>query len=125
MFATIFVIVGLTIPPTPPPAVAETAAVVRFVTSGPVERWRPLVEEYFRPEYVDRALRVMRCESGGNTHAKNRTSTASGLFQALKGWWSGNWGYPPFDPYNPEANIRFAAWLSRQGATWQAWSCKP
>jgi hypothetical protein len=38
--------------------------------------------------------RIMRCESGGNPTARNPTSSASGLFQALHGTWGGYGGYP-------------------------------
>ena len=93
-------------------------------TTG-VEQWRGLVSAYFLTENVDRALRVMACESGGNPSAKNPRSTASGLYQFLKGWWSGAWGGTGvFDPFDPEANIRAAAWLSKGGADWSHWVCK-
>ncbi len=51
-----------------------------------VEQWRPLVETYFRPGDVDRALRIMRCESGGDPnimHDFSNPASASGLFQHL------------------------------------------
>lgn len=88
-----------------------------------VEQWRTLVEAYFQPEDVAWAMRVMACESGGNPYAKNPRSTASGLFQFLRGWWSGSWGYPAFDPFDPEANVKAAAWLYYNGGP-QHWVCK-
>lgn len=113
-----------------PPA-PEPAPVVRTVPRPPpappvsVESWRPLVAAHFQPEHVDAALRVMACESGGNPNAANPTSTARGLFQFLRGWWSGAWGYPAFDPYDPAANVIAAAWLSKGGSDWSHWVCKP
>lgn len=77
-----------------------------------VERWRSLVGAYFQPEHVDEALLVMWCESRGNPDAKNSVSTASGLFQMLKGWWGGGYGssaVPVFDPFDPQLNVRYAS----------------
>ena len=85
-----------------------------------VERWRPLVEEHFEPGDVPRALDIMRCESGGNPYAKNPTSTASGLFQHLKGWWGGAWG-PAFDPFDPNASVENAARLRYLNGGWSDW----
>ena len=95
------------------------------VSDDPVERWRPLVEQHFEPAHVDAALNVIACESHGNPDAANPRSTARGLFQFLRGWWSGAWGYPPFDPYDPAANVTAAAWLSKGGTDWGHWVCRP
>ena len=79
-------------------------------TPIPSDRLRSLVETYMQPADVDLMLRVAWCESGYNTNAKNSRSTASGLFQHLKGWWSGAWGVTgPFDPFNPEQSVKAAA----------------
>lgn len=88
-----------------------------------VELWRPFVEEHFEPGDVNRALRIISCESGGNPYAKNRTSTASGLFQHLRAWWSGDWGVTePFDPFNPEDSIRAGAALAYgTSSSWRNW----
>ena len=91
-------------------------------TYGPgVAQWRTLVAAYFLPEHVDAALSVMSCESEGNPLAKNPTSTASGLFQFLKAWWSGEWALPAFDPFDPEANIAAAASVTGDGTDWGHW----
>ncbi len=77
-----------------------------------VEQWRWLVEIWFAPADVERALDIMACESGGNPNAKNPTSTASGLFQHLRAWWSGEWGtHGPFDPFDPAESVEAAAYL--------------
>lgn len=89
-----------------------------------VERWRPLVAVWWPETVIDEALAVMQCESRGDPAAKNPRSTASGLFQFLRGWWSGDWGYPAFDPFDPEANIRAGAWLYGQSG-WSPWVCQP
>ena len=81
-------------------------------TPIPSDLLRRLVETYMLPADVDLMLRVAWCESGYNINAKNRSSTASGLYQHLKGWWSGAWGVTgPFDPFNPEQSVKAAAAL--------------
>lgn len=90
-----------------------------------VEDWRPLVSAFFEPHHVDRALRVIRCESHGNPTAKNPRSSARGLFQhlgrlwperAVKAGWSGS------DIYDPVANVAVAAWLVYEGGGWSHWN---
>ena len=85
--------------------------------SAGVEQWRTLVAAYFPADQVEKALRVMGCESGGNPNAHN-PSGASGLFQLMPIWWAGK-----FDPYNPEANVAAAAalWAS---SGWAPWVCQ-
>ncbi len=89
-----------------------------------LDDWRPLVSAFFRPEHVDRALRVMRCESRGNPTAKNPTSTASGLFQHLGSLWaerSAEAGWSGADVFDPVANVAVAAWLVYDGGGWSHW----
>lgn len=86
-----------------------------------VEQWRPLVEAHFRPGDVDRALRIMWCESHGDPNAKNPTSTASGLFQHLRGWWGGSWG-PAFDPFDPAQSVAAAARMRYSRGSWSDWN---
>jgi hypothetical protein len=109
--------------PVSPPATAPPSA----PTSG-VEQWRGLVEAYFPPGDVERVLRIMACESGGNPNAKNPHSTASGLMQFIAGTW--RWVAPQAGVdsdldarFDPEQNIRAAAWLWSNGGPTH-WSCK-
>lgn len=100
------------------------AAVLRSNPTSPAG-WRPIVELYFQPRHVARALRVMRCESGGDAWAKNPTSTASGLFQHLGSLWGpraerAGWG--DADVFDPHANIAVAAWLVYEGGGWGHWN---
>lgn len=100
------------------------AAVLRSEPRN-AEGWRPIVEIYFEPGHVDRALRVIRCESNGDPWAKNPGSTASGLFQHLASQWDtraerAGWGHA--DVFDPEANIAVAAWLVYEGGGWGHWN---
>src|SRR5690606_3222845 len=96
---------------------------------GPnVEQWRPLVEKYFASDKVATAMCIMKYESGGNPNAKNRRSTAAGLFQFLKSTWDKvvprevtGGSYASGQVYIPEANVRAAAWL-QANAGWTQWS---
>lgn len=90
-----------------------------------VEDWRPLVEQFFAPRHVRRALRVIACESGGRANAKNPTSTASGLFQHLGSLWperSAKAGWAGADVFDPVANVAVAAWLVYGDGGWSHWN---
>ena len=108
---------------------AETPRIVlkaQSRTSHRVERWRPLVAEWF-PSQVDAAMRVLACESHGKRWAFNRTSGASGLFQHLAKYWdarAAKAGWAGASVWDPVANVAVAAWLWRQSG-WQPWECKP
>lgn len=93
-----------------------------------VAQWRPLVAQHFPASEVDRALKVMDCESQGNPRARNPISGASGLFQHLPIYWasrSAQAGIPGADIFDPVANVRVAGWLWGQSNTWTHWACKP
>ncbi len=100
-----------------------------------VERWRPLVEQYFRAEFVEEALWVMNCESGGNPDARNSRTGAAGLFQFMPRTWataSAGAGFGGASPYDGEANIASASWLVEDSirighsrGRWGHWSCRP
>jgi soluble lytic murein transglycosylase-like protein len=90
--------------------------------SSGVEQWRGLVAAHWPADQVDRALRIMNCESLGDPYAYNR-SGASGLFQLMPIWYQGGTPYGTFDPFNPEMNVAAAAWLwSTSG--WAPWVCR-
>jgi hypothetical protein len=94
------------------------------VRVGSVSDWRPLVEQFFEPHHVAKALRVIRCESGGDPLAKNPTSSASGLFQHLGSMWrsrSAAAGWAGADVFDPVANVAVAAWLVYDHGGWSHW----
>jgi hypothetical protein len=65
---------------------------------------------------IPELLRIVDRESGGNPHAKNPTSTASGLMQFLAEWWAGKW-----DPFCARANLRHG-YLAWRKVGWQPWA---
>ncbi|CAN5835139.1 hypothetical protein BH23ACT5_BH23ACT5_23030 [soil metagenome] len=98
--------------------------------TGPgAEGWRPLVELFFEPGDVDRAIRIIACESNGNPSARNPSSDASGLFQHMPRYWrerSSDAGYGGASILDPEANVATAAWLvyDYRAGGWGHWVCK-
>ncbi len=124
-------------PPTttaPPPTTTTTPPPTTTLPPGdPVERWLPLVAQYFPAERVEEALSVIRCESRGNPAAVNASSGATGLFQFIPstwGWASPAAGWAGYPATNAEANVASAAWLVQSSLdagqpAWKHWSCKP
>jgi hypothetical protein len=109
---------------TPPPSSGDPAAAAG-AQGDAVARWGGLVQKYFPPAQVDKALRVLWCESRGNPNAVNASSGASGLFQHMPQWWaarSAAAGFPGRSVFDPEANVGTAGWLYRRDG-WGAWSC--
>lgn len=119
----------------PPPEMPEIPADVReelqepeWPTGPGAGGWRPLVESYFAPADVDRAIQVIACESNGDPDARNPYSGASGLFQHLPGAWperAAGAGFPGASVFDPEANVAAAAWLlyESDGGGWHHWVC--
>ncbi len=108
--------------PPPPPPPSPYDLVPEKVASS--EDWRPLVAWFFEPEDVDRAIRIIRCESHGRAAAKNPKSTASGLFQHLASAWprrAAKAGWAGTDVFDPVANVAVAAWLVYHGGGWSHW----
>ena len=120
---------GLDVPiEAPAPAVkprAVLAAPPMRLVPRDVEVWRPLIESYFAPADVPRALAVIGCESSGDPNAKNPTSSASGLFQNLGRFWperSVKAGVAGADIFDPVASTAVAAWLVYEGGGWSHWN---
>lgn len=90
-----------------------------------VDDWRPLVSAFFEPGDVDRAIRIVWCESKGEPLAENPVSTASGLFQHLASLWderSADAGWGGADVFDPVANVAVAAWLVYEFGGWSHWA---
>lgn len=104
----------------------ETEAPRPFYGSG-VERWRPWVEIYFQPGDVDRAMRVLRCESGGNPSAVGGVGEI-GLFQHHPRYWaerSARYGWGGWSAYSPDANVAVAAAIIyNDSRSWLHWTCR-
>ena len=77
-----------------------------------VERWRNLVATIWPPEAVDKVLRIMTCESGGDTNVVGIGGT--GLMQI-------NDIHGPYDWTDPITNLTKAYALSRGGTQWWHW----
>ena len=108
--------------PPPPP---HTHPIRVLTYSAGVEQWRPLVAQYFRADDVNIALRIMRCESGGNPDALGKDKD-SGLFQHLQRYWverSSAAGWAGASIWDPEANVAVAAWLRDSPGRWGHWTC--
>ena len=118
----------------------EVQVAARVVSSAPpppniygpgVEQWRGLVQTYWPAELVEWALRIIDCESHGNPSARNPISSAAGLFQFLRSTWDngpapalGLGSYDSGAVYDPESNIRAAAWLYANWGGKSQWSCR-
>ena len=92
---------------------------------GDAAGWLSLVEAYFAPADVSRALWVIHCESSGNPNAVHGSSGASGLFQHLPKFWadrSSKAGRAGESILDPDANVAVAAWLVYSGGGWRHWS---
>ena len=84
-------------------------------------------------DLIDEALLVIRCESRGDPLAYNQVSGASGLFQFIPSTWAWaapNAGFPGASPFEPDANVGAAAWLTQRSINqgknpWAHWSCRP
>ncbi|HKX76497.1 MAG TPA: transglycosylase family protein [Acidimicrobiia bacterium] len=87
--------------------------------------WQDLIRMYFRPGDVARAIRIVKCESGGNPAAVNPSSGAAGLFQHLPRYWkarAADAGFPGASPLNVEANVAASAWLVYHGGGFAHWA---
>ncbi|HEX2153910.1 MAG TPA: S-layer homology domain-containing protein [Acidimicrobiia bacterium] len=111
-----------------PSEIVEELDGAEWPTGPGAEGWRPLVEQYFEPGDVDRAIRVMACESRGDPNARNPWSGASGLFQHMPRYWperAAAAGFAGASIFDPEANVAAAAYLlyDYPGGGWQHWVC--
>ncbi|CAN5754191.1 hypothetical protein BH23ACT5_BH23ACT5_22750 [soil metagenome] len=89
---------------------------------------RALVSMYFQPEDINRAIRVVWCESRFNPTATHPNTGATGLFQHLPEFWSQRAeaaGFPTAEPTDPEANVAAAAEAIYNEGGWDVFACVP
>ena len=89
-----------------------------------VDAWAPLIAGHFSDlgqDAVDMATRIMRCESGGNSAAQNKSSHAAGLMQVMP-FWAESFGWEYEDLFVPELNLWAAREIYDQQG-WYAWTC--
>lgn len=80
-------------------------------------------EDMIRQAFGDKAnqaLKVARCESGLVPNARSKTSTATGVFQILKGTWQANTNEPWSKVSDAPTNIMVAKKLY-DNRGWQPW----
>lgn len=84
-------------------------------------RWKPLARHVGWPEYtLGQLTYIIMRESSGRARAYN-PSGASGLLQLMPGWYTGQWGIPAGDPFDPEYNLRSGYIMWRQ-VSWTPWA---
>ncbi len=110
------------------PATTESNGIVdrsRFFDETQI---RSLVETFFQPEDVSRAIRIAWCESSFNPENVNPVTGASGLFQHASDTWAARStaaGFPGADILDPEANVAVAAWMLYElPGGWSHWQCQ-
>jgi hypothetical protein len=87
---------------------------------------RSIFSLFFKPEDVDTALAIAKCESTLIPDNVNERSGAAGLFQHLPKYWaerSAAAGWANADILDPYANTAVAAWLRYEGGGWSHWTC--
>jgi hypothetical protein len=78
-------------------------------------RWKPLMRHVGFPEYIlSTFAAIIYRESSGRQNALNASSGAAGLLQFMPQWYRGQWGYPAFNPFDPEQNLRAGYWVWRR-----------
>jgi hypothetical protein len=101
--------------------------------SSPASGWlsevevRTLVEAYFEPRDVNRAVRIAWCESRFDPGAVDQQTGGVGLFNHLPRYWddrSSNAGFAGVPATDPEASTAAAAWEVYNGAGWDIFTCR-
>lgn len=106
-----------------PAEVVDEMESVAFSQADPVDRWRPLVAEHFPADEVETAMCIIRHESSGDPEAKNRRSSATGLFQILAGLWGDHYNVSREQLTDPELNVYLARDIWDQSG-WHAWTTR-
>lgn len=87
---------------------------------------RALVARYFKPEDVNRAIRVAWCQSRFNPTSSNPETGATGLFHHVPEFWTQRAeaaGFAGAAPTDPEANVAAAASAVYDEGGWAVFPC--
>lgn len=87
---------------------------------------RALVELYFEPQDVNRAVRIAWCESRFDPNSTDLKTGGVGLFNHLPNYWderASNAGFAGIDATDATANTAAAAWEVYEGAGWEVFNC--
>jgi hypothetical protein len=112
---------------------ADDAAVATGTIASPETGWlsevevRALVSLYFKPEDVNRAIRVAWCESRFDPESVDLRDGGIGLFHHLPQYWeqrADNAGFPGARPTDSEASTAAAAWEVYDGGGWDVFTCR-
>ncbi|HET9259509.1 MAG TPA: hypothetical protein VFP42_05205 [Acidimicrobiia bacterium] len=117
-------------------AEAETTETTAGSASGtiatPTSGWlsevevRALVNLYFEPTDVNKAVRIAWCESRFDPNASDLRTGGVGLFNHLPQYWetrAASAGFQGAAATDPEASTAAAAWEVYNGAGWSIFTC--
>jgi Transglycosylase-like domain len=93
------------------------------VRSYSVEEVQQLIKQYSEQYAIsaDLPLRVANCESGYHYGSKNKSSSASGVFQFIRSTWLGtDSGQAGISPFDADANVKEGVKKISQGGI-SAW----
>ncbi|HEU4894347.1 MAG TPA: hypothetical protein VFT85_00795 [Acidimicrobiia bacterium] len=88
---------------------------------------RALVELYFEPQDVNRAVRIAWCESRFDPGATDLRTGGIGLFNHLPRYWddrASNAGFAGVAATDAQASTAAAAWEVYNGAGWEIFNCR-
>lgn len=96
---------------------------------------KPYVEWVFEDHPVttpEAAVQVAWCESRWNPDGRNPSSTASGLYQYLRGTWrweTDYWGWAavsdPSNRFDPVLATQLTYRVVERDGGWRQWACRP
>jgi len=111
----------------------EDGAAAAGTIASPSSGWlsevevRALVELYFEPQDVNRAVRIAWCESRFDPGASDLRTGGIGLFNHLPRYWderAANAGFSGVAATDAQASTAAAAWEVYNGAGWEIFNCR-
>jgi hypothetical protein len=111
---------------------ADEAEAAAGTIASPSSGWlsevevRALVELYFEPQDVNRAVRIAWCESRFDPGATDLRTGGVGLFNHLPRYWderAANAGFAGVAATDAQAATAAAAWEVYNGAGWEIFNC--